>query len=590
MWYNEFTANGCNRAGAGHDSACIGCGEKEIDRPEGKMRITLIPAPRAAEEIIETQEGVTIEQLYLERKANLPYTVLAAKVNNKYEDLDTELKEDCRVEFLDMRNQAANLIYQYSLSLIYIKAVYDVMGKVGVWIDNSLDKGLYTEIRSKEPITLKQVRAIERRMRKLVDSDIPFVKEIVSRDEGMRIMEEEGLEEKKRILNESLNIKKVKFYSLDGCRDFFYGLMVPSTGYIQYFQLLKYRHGVLLRFPHTSKPDVIPEHRDETMLYQAFGEQKKWDKLLGVTYVPDLNEKINNGGFLEMVQLSEALQEKKIAQIADMIKKQKKRIILIAGPSSSGKTTFAHRLCIQLKVNGLDPLYMGTDDYFVEREQTPLDENGEMDYENLDALDIGLFNSNMNDLLAGKEVDMPTFDFMTGHKVYGKRKTSVRAGQPVVIEGIHGLNSKLTEQIPDEEKFKIYISPLTQLNIDMHNRVPTTDERMLRRMVRDYQFRGHSAQDTIAAWPKVRAGEDKNIFPFSDEADVLFNSYHDYEISVLKKYAEPLLKAIKPEEPEYAEAVRMLKFLRFFQTVDDDSAIVNNSIMREFIGGSVFDL
>ena len=271
-----------------------------------------------------------------------------------------------------------------------------------------------------------------------------------------------------------------------------------------------------------------------------------------------------------------------------MITKNKKRIILIAGPSSSGKTTFAQRLCIQLRVNGLEPLYMGTDDYFVEREKTPLDEFGEKNFEELEAVDIELFNANMNDLLAGKTVDLPSFNFMTGHKEFGKRLTSIKSSQPVVIEGIHALNEALTPDIPKEEKFKIYISPLTQLNIDSHNRIVTTDHRMLRRMVRDLKYRGHSAASTIASWPKVRAGEDKNIFPFSNEADVMFNSVHLYEIAVLKKYAQPLLAAITPEEPEYSDAARMLNFLRFFKTVEDDSAIVNNSILREFIGGSIF--
>ena len=404
----------------------------------------------------------------------------------------------------------------------------------------------------------------------------------------MDILAQDGLKEKQRILSESLDLNQVKFYSLNGVRDFFYGLMVPSTGYIKYFELMKYRRGVLLRFPHPSDPNVIPEYEDEKKMYQAFGEQTKWDKLLDVNYVADLNDKIENGQYKELIQLSEALHEKKIAEIADMIKKQHKRIILIAGPSSSGKTTFARRLCIQLKVNGLNPLYMGTDDYFVERENSPLDEHGEKDYENLRALDIHLFNDNMNDLLAGKEVDLPTFDFMTGHKVFGERITSIKPVQPIVIEGIHALNEKLTEYIPKEEKFKIYISPLTQLNIDAHNRIPTTDERMLRRMVRDNLYRGHNAQSTINSWPKVRAGEDVNIFPYNSEADVLFNSYHVYEIAVLKKYAEPLLRQITPEEPEYAEAIRMLKFLRFFKTIDDDHVIVNNSIIREFIGGSIF--
>ncbi len=552
------------------------------------MKIQLKTAPRGNFEEIEVKQGTTIEEIYRRYEKDLPYTILAAKVNNKFEDLTYGLFENCNLELLDMRTQTANLIYQYSLSLIYLKAVYDCLGNVKVEIQNSLNKGLYTEIKTEKPVTARQVHAIEKRMKEIVKEDMPFVKEIVSREEAMDILEQEGMKEKQRILSESLDLSQVKFYSLDGVRDFFYGLMVPSTRYIKYFELMKYRRGVLLRFPHPSNPNVIPEYEDEKKLYQAFGEQTKWDKLLDVNYVADLNDKIENGQYRELIQLSEALHEKKIAEIADAIKKQHKRIILIAGPSSSGKTTFARRLCIQLKVNGLNPLYMGTDDYFVERENSPLDEHGEKDFESLRALDIQLFNDNMNDLLAGKEVDLPTFDFMTGHKVFGKRITSVKPGQPIVIEGIHALNEQLTEYIPKEEKFKIYISPLTQLNIDAHNRIPTTDERMLRRMVRDNLYRGHNAQSTIASWPKVRAGEDVNIFPYNGEADVLFNSYHVYEIAVLKKYAEPLLKQITPEEPEYAEAIRMLKFLRFFKTIEDDQVIVNNSIIREFIGGSIF--
>lgn len=552
------------------------------------MKIQLKVTSKGQWEEVEIEDNCTIEDVYKKYENELPYTVIAAKVNNKIEDLIFKIKNPCKIEFLDVRTQSANLIYQYSLSLLYLKAVKDILANVQVDIKNSLSNGLYTEIKTIKPLTEKNVKDIEKRMKRLVYEDIPFVKQVVSRDEAFDILVEDGLIEKTRLLNESLNLKQVKFYSLGNCRNFFYGLMVPSTRYLQNFELKKYKRGVLLRFPHPSNPNIIPPYVEQKKLYQAFGEQTRWDRLLGVNYVSDLNEKIDNGKYKELIQLSEALHEKKISQIADMIKKQHKRIILIAGPSSSGKTTFAQRLCIQLKVNGLEPLYMGTDDYFVEREMTPLDENGEKNFENLSAVDIELFNNNMNDLLEGKQVDLPTFNFITGHKEFGKRITSIKSSQPIVIEGIHALNEKLTSHIAKEEKFKIYISPLTQLNIDSHNRIPTTDERMLRRMVRDNLYRGHDAQSTIRQWPKVREGEDINIFPYSDDADVLFNSVHIYEISVLKKYAEPLLRQIDEDEPEYAEATRMLKFLKFFKTIEDDSIIVNNSIIREFIGGSIF--
>ena len=552
------------------------------------MNIRLVKELRSEETVAAIARGSTIEELYKQYAKQLPYTVLAAKVDNKIEGLDHRLSRECRVEFLDMRTQAANLIYQNSLILIYLKAIEDILGKADVDIENALNKGLYTEIKAAEPVTAKQVKEIEQRMRHIVEEDIPFVREELTKEEAIARFEEMGCPEKIALLGENPRMKKVPFYSLAGYRDFFYGLMAPSTGYIRHFELRKYRRGVLMRFPQPSQPDKIPEYVDEKLLYKTFGEQSRWGKLMGIDYVSDLNRKIDEGKFTDLIQLSEALHERRIVEIADMITKGHKRIILIAGPSSSGKTTFARRLCIQLRVNGLEPLYMGTDDYFVEREHTPLDEYGEKNYEDLDAVDIQLFNSNMNDLLAGKTVDLPTFNFITGKKEYGKRITSIKSSQPIVIEGIHALNEALTSELPEEEKFKIYISPLTQLNIDSHNRIVTTDHRMIRRMVRDYKYRGHSAQSTISSWPKVRAGEDKNIFPFSNEADVLFNSVHLYEICVLKKYAVPLLEAITPEEPEYGDAVRMLNFLRFFKTVEDDSAIVNNSILREFIGGSVF--
>lgn len=552
------------------------------------MKITLIKEKRSLKEEIQIEKGITIEDLWKKYEKNLPYTVLAAKVDNRLVELQYRIHRDCVVEFVDMRDQNGNLIYQNSLVLLYLKAIDDVLGNVAVDIENALSKGLFTEIKTPKPLTAKEIKNIEKRMRQLVKEDLPFIKEELEKEEALKRFEEMKCPEKKALLSESSKVKRIPFYSLGGYRDFFYGLMVPSTGYLKHFELRKYRRGVLLRFPHPANPSYIPPFVEEKTLYKTFGEQKRWGKLMGIYNVSDLNKKIEEGKFKELVQLSEALHERRIVEIADMIKKNGRRIILIAGPSSSGKTTFAQRLCIQLRVNGLEPLYMGTDDYFVEREQTPLDQYGEKNYEDLEAVDIKLFNSNLRDLLDGKPVDLPKFDFINGKKEFGKRITTAKSNQPIVIEGIHALNEALTPDIAREEKFKIYISPLTQLDIDSHNRIVTTDHRMLRRMVRDLRYRGHSAQSTIANWPKVRAGEDKNIFPFSNEADVMFNSVHLYEICVLKKYAQPLLEDIKRDEPEYTDAARMLNFLRFFKTVDDDSAIVNNSILREFIGGSIF--
>lgn len=456
---------------------------------------------------------------------------------------------------MDIRTHSDYVIYQNTISFVYLKAAKELLPDIDIVIENSLNKGFYT-LPSK-PVSQKQVDEISARMEEIIAADIPITRE-----------------------ND--------LYKLGDYSDYFYGGVAASTGCAELFELRKYAEGILLRFPYPTDPDVLPEYVDDKNLHIAFSEAKKWQQLLGVNYLPDLNDKIEEGKAKELILLSEALHEKKIAEMADMITEGKKRIVLIAGPSSSGKTTTAKRLSVQLRVNGLEPLYMGTDDYFVERHQTPLDEDGTPDYEGLGALDIELFNSNMNDLLAGKEVDLPEFDFVNGTKVFGKRIMSIRKDQPIIIEGIHALNGKLTEFISDEEKFKIYISPFTQLNIDMHNRVPTTDARMLRRMVRDYKYRGKSAAGTIGQWAQVRAGEDENIFPFNGEADVVFNTVLTYELAVLKKYAQPLLEEITEDQPEYGEARRVMALIKDFDVIEDERAIPNNSILREFIGGSIF--
>ena len=551
------------------------------------MKILLRTEEKGPYTECDVKRGSTVEDLYKRVAGELPYKVLMAKVENRYVELTYKLNKSCRVEFLDIRNRAASLVYQNSISLIFLKAFHEVVPGVKATIDNYLSQGLYIVVHRKGGITGVEIREISARMKELIDADIPITSEVLDRKEAIERMKKRGMDARLKLLESVPQMKHIPYYVLEGERDFFYGLMVPSTGYIDKFKLKLYHGNILLRMPVPAHPGSVPKFNDEKRLYEAFVRQTKWDDILGINYVADLNDRVFNDDYRDIITLDEALHVKQIGAIADMITKQKKRIVLIAGPSSSGKTTFAKRLCILLRVNGLKPMYMGTDDYFVNRDETPLDEHGEPNYEDLDALDIELFNRNMNDLLAGETVDMPVFDFIKGEKVFGTRFTKIDEKTVVVIEGIHAMNEELTKFIPKREKFKIYICPLNQLNIDRHNRVRSADGRLIRRIVRDHQYRGYSAQDTLKNWPKVRAGEDKNITPYADSADVYFNSFHVYELPVLRKYAEPLLAAITPDDPEYAEADRILHFIRFFAPIEDDSVISNYSIMREFIGGKV---
>ncbi len=552
---------------------------------EVKIRLILYSGAEPIE--IEVEKGTKIRDVYLEFEDAAPYTVLLAKVNNRYAGLTERIEEPCSIEFLDMRSHVGRLVYQHGLIMIYLKAVEETMGRQKVEVMAALSKGLYTEINDGEEIPDEALDAIRQRMNEIVEKDMQFFKVTADRKAAKMEFEWAGLSEKLRIVEQFKNVDKFVYYSLEGFINFFYGVMVPSTSYITGFEVKRYRRGILLALPEKREGSGL-QYIDDRKLYSAFMQTKKWQKVLGTQFVLDLNNKIRKGEVKEIIQLSEALHEQNIIELAQRIIKEKKRIILISGPSSSGKTTFARRLCIQLKVNGKKPLYLGTDDYFKNREDTPLNEKGEKDYECLEAVEVEMFNRDMNALLAGQKVDLPEFDFIEGVKKYGKRITSIEHGDPIVIEGIHALNKKMTPAIDDKEKFKIYISPLTQLNIDDHNRISVTDARMLRRIVRDYQFRDHTAASTIKSWPSVRAGENKNVFPFNGEADVFINTMHVYEIGVLKKYAAPLLKEITPDQEEYAEARRLLAFLRFFETIEDDHLIVNNSILREFIGGSVF--
>ncbi len=535
----------------------------------------------------EVEEGTSLESLLNEYRSRLPYRVFVAKVDNVEEELSFVINKPCTVEFLDMRTPMAKMVYQRSLTLIYLKAIWDVLGEdADTNIYYSLSKGLYTEINCGREITDDLITSIEKRMWDIVDEDLPITKLVVTKQEAIRLLNKYGWEEKSKLLEYADNVHYIAFYELDGYRNYFYGHLVPSTRYVDKLDLRRYKGGIILRYPHPNNPNILPAYYEDGKLYDAFNDAKNLGMTLGVSYIKDLNQVIKDGNSKRLIELTEELHDTKIKNIASMIDYMEKRIILIAGPSSSGKTTFAKRLSAELKALGHDPLYMGTDDYFVERENTPVDENGEYDFENLDAMDVDLFNDNINDLLEGKEVDLPTFDFLTGNKEFGKRFTKLNPGQAILIEGIHALNGEMSKHISDDEKFKIYISPLTQLNMDDHNRVHITDVRLLRRMIRDNRTRGNSVKTTINIWPKVRRGEDKNIFPYNGEADVLFNSAHLYELAVIKKHVEPLLREVTRDDDEYVDAIRLLDFLSFFLPITDEEAIPSDSLIREFIGGS----
>lgn len=474
--------------------------------------------------------------------------------------------------------------YNHTAILIYIKACIDVLGDVNVRIGNSLNQGFFTYIETDGSLDERTVRRISERMQKLIDADIPINTETRPVRDAMRIWRNARLYEKARLLEFCDPSETIDLCELDGYRNCFYGEVLPSTGYVFKFELRKYRRGMLLRLPNSLSPHEVPPYRDDDKLYDEYADSKRMRRATGLDYLADLNERIRMGDADDIIRASEAHHEKELNEIADLIIEGDKRIILIAGPSSSGKTTTAKRLCNILAQKSEEPIYLGTDDYFVNRIDTPLGPDGTPDYEGLAALDLELFNSQMNALLNGETVDIPEYDFATGEKTFGKRITEAKPGQAIVIEGIHSLNDELTRDIDPKEKFKIYISPLTQIAIDRHNRISTTDARKLRRMVRDNQFRSIDAATTISNWPKVRAGENSNIFPYSSSADFVFNSSTVYETNLLKSYAQPLLESITKDMPQYDEARRMIGFLRLFEPISDATAVPENSILREFIG------
>lgn len=536
----------------------------------------------------EVDAGTTLLELGNRYGEGCRSKIVAAKVNNEIKELSHAVYEDCKVTFVDLTDEDGMRIYRRSLYFILIKAAYDVLPERRVVISHSISKGLYCEIRGEKDLTEQEVSKIESRMRELVKAEIPFSKREVSLEEAKRICEKAGRMDRFHAV-EYRNKPYVTLYECSGYIDYFYGYMVPHTGYIQVFDLKYYPPGLIVTFPEKSNPEQPPEFREQKKLFSVYMEHKHWLNILGVANVGALNNIIKSGQVCDLIRISEALQEKKVAQIADEIvsSKNRKRVVLISGPSSSGKTTFANRLSIQLRVNGVKPATISLDDYFVNRDCTPRDVTGDYDFEALEAIDIKLFNENLAALIQGEEVEIPVYNFASGCREKIGVKKRIQEDQLLVIEGIHGLNERLTASISRDSKFKIYVSALTSMNIDDHNRIPTTDSRLIRRIVRDHQFRGSSALNTIKRWPSVRRGEEKNIFPFQEEADTMFNSALIFELGVLKTLAEPLLAQIDNTSPDYSEARRLLEFLSYFLPIDSKE-IPMNSILREFIGGSCF--
>lgn len=487
-------------------------------------------------------------------------------------------------ELINLSQDDKISIYRRSLCFIFVKAIYDLFPDRKVKLSHSVSNGLYCEVYGSTNLSYEETVQIEARMHEISNMAIPFVKHSLSFDEARVLLEKCGRMDYYKAITYRTE-QFVTLFSCDGFYDYFYGTMLPDTSYIDIFSLKYYPPGLILLSRDAKCPEKQAEFKEQTKLFTIYTEYKHWVKVLGFENVGALNNIVKNGNINDVILVSEALQEKKIAEIADLItnSKDKKSIVLISGPSSSGKTTFAHRLSIQLRVNGIRPVTISLDDYFLNRENTPKDEKGEFDFEALEALDISLFNKHLAALINGDEIEIPIFNFAAGCREVIGKKLKISNDQVLVIEGIHGLNEKLTELIPRSSKFKIYVSALTSISIDDHNRVPTTDTRKIRRIVRDHQFRGISAISTIKRWPSVRLGEEKNIFPFQEEADAMFNSSLPYELGVLRTLIEPLLSQISQDNNEYAEAKRLNEFLSYFLPIEQNE-IPANSIVREFIG------
>lgn len=535
--------------------------------------------------------GSSLLDIYNGFNLAMPYGPVSAKVNNKVESLDFRVYYNKDIEFLDITSSSGMRTYVRSLFFILVKAVEELYPQGSISLEHPISKGYFCKLHIDRTIGLDDVQRIKQKMQEIIAADIPYTRTECHTEKVVRLFEERGMPDKARLLDTYGQLYSY-YYQLGDTVDCYYSSLVPSTGYIHLFDIVKYYDGLLLRIPNRENPTKLEEVVKQEKMLEVFQEYHRWNQILGISTVGDLNVACNEGHATDLINVSEALQEKKIAQIADEITHRDQdgkrvKLVLISGPSSSGKTTFSKRLSIQLMTNGLKPYPISLDDYFVNRNDTPLDENGKHDFESLYAVDLPFFEEQLTTLLNGGEVELPRYNFTTGKREMSGKKLRIDEHMILIIEGIHALNPALTPHIPNENKYKVYVSALTTILLDNHNYIPTTDNRLLRRIIRDYKYRNYSAEETIARWPSVRAGEEKWIFPYQENADAMFNSALLFELAVLKDYVEPVLRKVPNRCPEYSEAHRLLRFLNYFVSVQDKE-LPPTSLLREFLGGSSF--
>ena len=539
----------------------------------------------------EFPEGSSLLDIYNGFNLAMPYGPVSAKVNNKVESLDFRVYYNKDIEFLDITSSSGMRTYVRSLFFILVKAVEELYPQGSISLEHPISKGYFCKLHIDRTIGLDDVQRIKQKMQEIIAADIPYTRTESHTEEVVRLFEKRGMMDKARLLDTYGQLYSY-YYQLGDTVDCYYSSLVPSTGYIRLFDIVKYYDGLLLRIPSRENPTKLEEVVKQEKMLEVFQEYHRWNQILGISTVGDLNVACNEGHATDLINVSEALQEKKIAQIADEITHRDQdgkrvKLVLISGPSSSGKTTFSKRLSIQLMTNGLKPYPISLDDYFVNRNDTPLDENGKHDFESLDAVDLPFFEEQLSTLLNGGEVELPRYNFTTGKREMSGKKLRIDEHMILIIEGIHALNPALTPHIPNENKYKVYVSALTTILLDNHNYIPTTDNRLLRRIIRDYKYRNYSAEETIARWPSVREGEEKWIFPYQENADAMFNSALLFELAVLKDYVEPVLRKVPNRCPEYSEAHRLLRFLNYFVSVQDKE-LPPTSLLRGFLGGSSF--